>query len=146
MMRADLLYPEGFHPDWHSMTPDISRQANARRRRDVGLVKYNFIDFGISTKFNETDTNRVVSGRKGLDQEVPELHMRDEYDAFALDVFILGNVYKKVLVSVRTGVKVHGKTSADINSEISKPMLSETPLRLDDVRRTRRPTNGRSGT
>ena len=139
------MYPNGFHPRDTFLTPDYSSFAKyySRTRRPV---KYYFIDFGISTKFNETDTNRVVSGRKGLDQEVPELHMRDEYDAFALDVFILGNVYKKVLVSVRTGVKVHGKISADINSEISKPMLSETPLRLDDVRRTRRPANGGSGT
>ena len=104
MMKADSLYPEGFHPDWKAMTPDIRGPAKARRRRDAGPMKYYFIDFGISTKFKESDKNHLVSGRKGLDQEVPELHMRDEYDAFALDIFVLGNVYKRVLVDVRTNV------------------------------------------
>ena len=69
-------------------------------RRDVDPINYYFIDFGISSKFNKSDTNRLVYGFKGVDREVPELYNRLKYDPFPLDVFILGNVYRRVLIEV----------------------------------------------
>lgn len=63
-------------------------------------MRYYFIDFGISTKFEESDTDRRVLGKLGLDKDVPELDDYIEYEAFPVDVFILGNVYRQVFVEV----------------------------------------------
>ena len=101
MMKGDSLYPKGFHPQWQSMLPDVQRSAKPLRRRDARPVKYYFIDFGISTKFEELDTNRLVSGFDGRDRELPELYERIRYDPFSADVFILGNVYRRMFVEVR---------------------------------------------
>ena len=104
MMDATFLYPFGFHPYLQTMTPDIRREAKSLRRRDVGPIKYYFIDFGISSKFDESNTNRLVSGRDGLDQQVPELRLQNTYDPFPLDVFILGNVYNNLFLGVRVHI------------------------------------------
>ena len=101
MMRADGLFPGGFHPYLQLMTPDILHRAKYLYRRDVRLIKYYFIDFGISLRFNESDTNRLVYGFKGMDREVPELFDGLKYDPFPLDIFILGNFYRRTLVEVR---------------------------------------------
>ncbi len=36
-------------------------------------VTYYFVDFGISTIFDPNDTHWLVTGRRSLDQDVPEL-------------------------------------------------------------------------
>ena len=43
----------------------------------------------------------MVTGRDGLDREVPELSYSVPYNPFAVDIFTLGNVYKKDFLQVR---------------------------------------------
>ena len=70
-----------------------------RRSRSSGAVKYYFVDFGISTKV-EPGESPLVLGRAGLDQEVPELSDEVPYDAFKVDVFIIGNTFKSMICDV----------------------------------------------
>jgi hypothetical protein len=100
-MDADALYPS-IKPHPHS----IGRSRDFRQfidplRRTEAHVKYYFIDFGISTRFLEGETH-LVTGIHGRDQDVPELSNTVPYDPFKVDVFILGNTYKKRLVEVRS--------------------------------------------
>ncbi|EJC99788.1 uncharacterized protein FOMMEDRAFT_112858 [Fomitiporia mediterranea MF3/22] len=101
MMDATTMYPKGFHPAAKLMDPSGVKPAPVRRRRDVSGVKYCFIDFGISTRFdpNVKEDERRVTGIDGLDRDVPELSANIPYDPFAVDVFILGNVYRKSLLN-----------------------------------------------
>lgn len=92
-MLADQLYPGGFHPYRHALTPDLRREAKPLRRRDVMPMRYYFIDFGISTKLWGTP-----------DIDVPELRAYLHYEAFPTDIFILGNIYSRVLVKVSVRV------------------------------------------
>ena len=62
-------------------------------------VRYYFIDFGLSRMFKEGESPLVL-GRTGRDKEIPELSSEVPYDAFRADVFALGNLYYKELVSV----------------------------------------------
>ncbi|KAL5492968.1 hypothetical protein ACEPAI_4416 [Sanghuangporus weigelae] len=99
MMDADKMFPRGFHPTISvaEASPRI-RLAKPRRRRDVSYVRYYYIDFGISVKFDHDDDDKRVFGVIGQDDEVPELSQTEPYDPFFVDVFILGNLFKKTFL------------------------------------------------
>ena len=59
------------------------------------LPAYYLVDFGISSWFQPNETNRLVSGTSGLDQDVPELSDDVPYDPFKLDIFVLGNFFRQ---------------------------------------------------
>ncbi|TDL22598.1 hypothetical protein BD410DRAFT_748340 [Rickenella mellea] len=99
MMDAGEMFPNGFHPYAPWLERNGETKAKPLRRNDVS-VKYYFIDFGISSLFTDPDKPRLVSGNDGHDHEPPEFTMVSQirYNPFILDVFILGNVYKKQIV------------------------------------------------
>lgn len=99
-MDGDSLYPNGFHPSWQNMDSGLLSYARHIHRRDAGGVKYYFIDFGISTFFEDDQKPRLVTGMNGIDQDIPELSWTECYDPFPVDVRILGNVYRKYFTSV----------------------------------------------
>lgn len=99
-MEGDLLFPEGFHPIAQIMTPSCQRLAPYLRRKDVSSVKYYFTDFGISTRFENSQAPRLVTGHDGQDQDVPELSDDVPYDPFPVDIFTLGNLYKRHFIDV----------------------------------------------
>ncbi|KAI5120181.1 hypothetical protein M0805_002649 [Coniferiporia weirii] len=94
MMNANQMYPKGFHPVQYDFLPAYYDFAPYRKRREVKGMKYFFLDFGISTRFQEGEAREVV-GRKCGDKDVPELSSLVPYDPFATDIFILGNLYKE---------------------------------------------------
>ncbi|KAL5536539.1 hypothetical protein ACEPAF_361 [Sanghuangporus sanghuang] len=97
MMEGRALYGEdGFHPSDQDVTAgDITVLACPRTRRDVGFVKYYFTDFGLSSHFDEPKVLRLVVGNRAQDTDVPELSNVIPYDPFPVDVFTLGNVFKR---------------------------------------------------
>lgn len=103
MMDGDHLYPKSFHPCLTVADAGGKRLARPRRRRDSPGVKYYFTDFGLSSRFEDTEGTRLVTGWDGLDKEVPELQQPEPYDPFPVDIFILGNLFKKELTEVRDG-------------------------------------------
>ncbi|KAL5513661.1 hypothetical protein ACEPAH_4060 [Sanghuangporus vaninii] len=98
MMDARDLFPDGVHPDplWSALLHDRYVVARSLRRSDVKTVKYYFIDFGISSYFDDPLEPRLVTGIDGRDQEVPELDLERPYDPFAVDVYTLGNTYNEL--------------------------------------------------
>lgn len=102
-MDGQTLYPEGFHPSAQHLVPAANRLSKYIPRIYAPPVKYYFIDFDISVKFDKSSTGpRLTSGFFGQEKEVPELHIPEPYDPFALDVFILGKVFQKSFLDVRT--------------------------------------------
>ena len=93
MMDADAMYPEGFHPIHVGFKRDYSGWADYIPRSAAG-VKYYFVDFGISSHIPE-DRQSFVVGNFGRDQEPPELSTAVPYDAFKLDIFIIGNMFDR---------------------------------------------------
>lgn len=100
MMDGTNMYPGGFHPIAQFLEPSGRYNARYKLRANVS-VKYYFIDFGLSTHFPDTDGPRLVTGSRCQDREAPELSEINPYDPFALDVFLLGNVYRTVFIKVR---------------------------------------------
>ena len=98
MMDARPLYPNGHHPIRLKYTPDNVYRATPLYRMDHP-VRYYFIDFGISHRFQE-GSPRTLLGRRGRNQQVPELSATVPYDAFKVDVYALGDVYYKEFLLV----------------------------------------------
>lgn len=97
-MDARPLFPQGHHPVELDRTPDILYDATHLPRLDFP-VRYYFIDFGISTVFDEGESPYVL-GTKGRDKEPPELSDHIPYNAFMLDVYILGHLYQMEFLDV----------------------------------------------
>ncbi|OCH90630.1 hypothetical protein OBBRIDRAFT_825818 [Obba rivulosa] len=95
MMAADAMYPLGFHPILSRRLPDGKTTAPYLPRSAVG-VKYYYIDFGISAYIPPDKRPKLVTGFLGRDREVPELSATIPYDPFKVDIFIIGNVLRKV--------------------------------------------------
>nr|VWO99326.1 Ubiquitin ligase complex F-box protein GRR1, putative [Ganoderma boninense] len=111
MMDATSLFPDGFHPMYTDCLPqDITLSATQLSRNDVPVTYY-YVDFGISTWLKSEDTDRLVMGSDGLDQDVPELSDDVPYDPFKADIFILGNFFRQNFTQVRTIFLFGEKTS-----------------------------------
>lgn len=100
MMDAIAMYPRGFHAiradnlphDLHQLAPVLSRNQVP--------VTYYFVDFGISSWFHADEHERLVLGTDGLDKDVPELSDEVPYDPFKVDIFVLGNMFRKNFTAV----------------------------------------------
>ncbi|KAH8103564.1 kinase-like domain-containing protein [Cristinia sonorae] len=91
MMDGDILFPRGHHPISVHRTSDFSGYSRVLRRSSHS-IKYYFIDFGMSSHF-EPGESPYVLGEKGANQTAPELSTKIPYNAFMLDVYILGHAY-----------------------------------------------------
>ena len=107
MMDANSLYPDGFHPVHQQKHPTQFDFARYTERLYSTPVKYYFIDFGMSVMFSDKlGTNPVKWRTKdGREREAPEIkdYAHDKYfNAYLLDIFILGKVYERRLTQVST--------------------------------------------
>lgn len=100
MYDAEKVYPKGYHPAIEVLTMDVQTFAPHISRTAAGGVKYFVTDFGISTKFEEGE-ERLVLGTYCQDETVPELSDDIPYDPFPVDIYTLGNVFKRDLLDVK---------------------------------------------
>lgn len=92
-MDSSPLFPQGHHPIRERFLPDAVTVAPRLTRTAAGRVKYYYVDYGISS-YIPPDAPRLVVGRAGRDQEVPELSDTIPYDPFMVDIFSIGNVFR----------------------------------------------------
>ncbi|KAG8869656.1 hypothetical protein FRB97_004377 [Tulasnella sp. 331] len=98
MMDARGMFPKGWHPQQWTREPngkDLKGQNSTRTA--AGGVRYYFIDFGISTRGNDS-----VLGLDGQ-EEAPELSDDVPYNPYKLDVYILGMMYKHFIIEEVSG-------------------------------------------
>ena len=124
-MDGSDLFPDGVHPDplWSYLHPDQNISSEPRTRTEVGIIKYYIIDFGISTYFDDPSAPRRVTGIDGRDNKVPELSDTKPYDPLFVDVFTLGNAYKKLFAVCRSSAIVQEPSTLipDRNTAILTP-------------------------
>ncbi|KAH9918117.1 uncharacterized protein B0H18DRAFT_1032100 [Fomitopsis serialis] len=114
MMDAAAMYPRGFHPINESFLPNAKTMARPRPRTSVP-VRYYYIDYGLS----------VAVGSDGRDQEVPELSGDVPYDPFKVDIFIVGNLFRRMF---------HDRLSnVDFLVALFEPMVKSDPLARPDA-------------
>ncbi|KAL5513541.1 hypothetical protein ACEPAH_3940 [Sanghuangporus vaninii] len=108
---------------------DITALACPRTRRDVGFVKYYFTDFGLSSYFDDPKFLRLVVGNRAQDTDVPELSNFIPYDPFPVDVFTLGNVFKRNFLDKYSNVEF----LSSLCSEMTKPPPWLRPSAADSL-------------
>ena len=99
-MDPKPLYPKGFHTGAPGLDAEGKGYSNPRQRRNVRSVSYYFTDFSISSWFKDESKERLVTGRDCQDKALPEIHRDEPYDPFRADIFILGNLFKRIFVEV----------------------------------------------
>lgn len=106
-MDATPMYPQGFHFT-SSFNLDMNRDwtAEARplsRTECVTPVKYYFIDFGHSMRFNYEEPTLAMPAYGG-DKTAPEFRgdgINRPYDPFSTNVYYLGNALREIFLDVR---------------------------------------------
>ncbi|OSC97567.1 kinase-like protein [Trametes coccinea BRFM310] len=93
MVDAKALYPNGHHPVRIHYSSDAIYEIKPLSRAEHKL-NYYYIDFGLAAHFPPGASSYVV-GDVGRDTDVPELSSHVPYEAFAVDIFALGNLYAK---------------------------------------------------
>lgn len=97
MMEATSLFPNGHHPVHPEFALDLQESSRPYTRFEAPTpVRYFFLDFGLSSHI-QPGSSKFVVGVFGQDREVPELSATVPYDAFKLDIFILGNVLRRCI-------------------------------------------------
>ncbi|KAJ7162160.1 kinase-like domain-containing protein [Mycena filopes] len=94
LMDSRPLYPEPMHPiipcmkrDWTGDTRPLTRAKHP--------VKYYMADFGLSKQYPAGQPRALDKPFFGGDQTVPEFRSGEPCDSFAVDVYCLGNVFRK---------------------------------------------------
>ena len=101
LLDADAMYPDGFHPVAMERAGDFSDPARYISRTSAGAkAKYYYVDFGISVYIPEDVDQKLVTGVFGRDQDPPELSDLVPYDPFKLDIFIIGNMFRREFYQV----------------------------------------------
>ncbi len=131
MMDADSLFPKGYHPVQSHHLPDASALA-PQLWRAKGHIKYYYVDFGISVHL-PTDSPKLVVGGYGRDQDVPELSFDVPYDPFKVDIFILGNMFKREIYDVgRPHILWHSNSNLTHSLELLQRGFLVTFHQCDD--------------
>ncbi|KAF9534658.1 hypothetical protein CPB83DRAFT_802734 [Crepidotus variabilis] len=95
MMDAKSIIPTGWHFVSHFCEPDGMTRVKPLERRNHP-VRYYFVGFGNSCSF-PPGKQPLVNHLGAEDEEVPELLSRKPYDPYKLDIYTLGNVFKRQL-------------------------------------------------
>ena len=98
MVDGSPLYPQGFHPVHIHRSYDFTSTLHPLQRSEHP-VKYYFIDFGISSRFQDGQSPLVL-GTQGRDK-APELSKTIPYNAFQVDIWMLGRVFEQEFMEVR---------------------------------------------
>jgi len=104
MMDAKAIIPTGWHFVSHFCEPDGITKISPLERRSYP-VRYYFVGFG-SAYHVPHQKQPLVRDIGGGDGDVPELLHGKPYDPFKLDVYTLGNIFKKELHEVRL-LRIH---------------------------------------
>ncbi|KIK71987.1 hypothetical protein PAXRUDRAFT_181501, partial [Paxillus rubicundulus Ve08.2h10] len=103
MFDPSDLYPDSFHPMETSLRRDYSGPAK-HLTRTQRPPKYYFIDFGLSRRYDPSDTDPREEPIWGGDKEVPEFqHSNDPCNPFPTDIFYIGNAIKKDFIQAKRG-------------------------------------------
>ncbi|KII93060.1 hypothetical protein PLICRDRAFT_101119 [Plicaturopsis crispa FD-325 SS-3] len=135
LMDAADLFPQGWHPLRRDCALDALTQLPAPLSRTDHPVRYYFIDYGLSLRFSAGESH-IIHTRGGMPQEktVPELLVDAPYDAYKVDIYILGCVYRKELYEKFTGLDFLSPLIADM----THPDPSRRPTAAEALAQFRR--------
>ncbi|EED81131.1 predicted protein [Postia placenta Mad-698-R] len=101
-------------------------------------IKYYYVDYGLSVYIPPDIHPKLVLGDFGRDQDVPELSLTVPYDPFKVDIFIIGNMLKRIFHDQYSNVGfllplIQRMTQHD---PASRPNAQEALQQWQSIRRT----------
>lgn len=96
------MFIDAWHPSEQYMSEDLKRAAR-HRTRTQSPPRYYYIDFGISRKYEESNTNPLEVPIFGGDKDVPEFE-EDNFkprNPFPTDVWYLGHAIQETFLDVK---------------------------------------------
>ncbi|KAI0325242.1 hypothetical protein GY45DRAFT_1261218 [Cubamyces sp. BRFM 1775] len=133
MMDPRPLYPKLFHFASISDTRDWTGTAKHYTRTRTP-IKYYFIDFGLSRRFNPAKGPPRSRPIWGADRTVPEFHKSlQPCDPFPTDVYYLGNVIQTVFLDEYKGLDFMKPLVDDMIQEEpdNRPNMDQVVARFD---------------
>ncbi|TFY74936.1 hypothetical protein EWM64_g9077 [Hericium alpestre] len=121
VMDGKRMFPHGFHMERPHRDERGRSLSGVRTRTQVGGVKYYYIDFGESMRF-DSDGDIRIDVRSKANIHAPETRGADRppYDPFKTDIYALGMTYTKLLLKDYEG-------NFDILTPLLNEMTSEDP-------------------
>lgn len=135
LMEATALFPKSFHPVYDELLPDGYTPAPILSRICVP-VKYYYVDFGISVFIPPDVHPKLAIGPHGRDKEVPELSETVPYDPFKVDIFILGNFFRRYFYDKFSNVDFFLPLIRSMTQEVptSRPTAAEALAQWKTIR------------
>ncbi|OCH83827.1 hypothetical protein OBBRIDRAFT_840177 [Obba rivulosa] len=136
MMDLKPLYPNLFHPVAQDFNRDYKGQAS-HHTRTKRPVKYFFIDFGISRKYDVGQEAPLEPPIFGGDKSVPEFQMSiDPVNPFPTDIYYLGNMIREEFLNSTSGLEFMQPLVADMvrKDPTQRPTINEVAARFDELR------------
>ena len=102
MFDPQPMYPQMFHPRSPEKSLDY-RGSPKHSTRTARPVRYYFIDFGLSRRYNPNDGPPREHPIRGGDKSVPEFKNWDGelLDPFPTDIYYVGNMIQESVLQVR---------------------------------------------
>ncbi len=99
-MDPKPLYPIMYHPADDDMKQDFSGRVK-HLTRTAHPVKYYWIDFGLSRKYDPDGPPPLETDFISGDKTIPEFQGQDKaYDPFPVDVYCAANIIRKDFLQV----------------------------------------------
>ncbi|KAI0769063.1 hypothetical protein BD413DRAFT_88151 [Trametes elegans] len=141
------MFPEMYHPRVRYRSRDWKRSVKYFTRT-VRPVRYHYIDFGLSRKFNPEDGPPRAVAIRGGDKTVPEFQHWDgePLDPFPTDIYYLGNMIREIVFQEFKGAKFLSPLVEDMvqDDPSKRPTIQEVVQRYNDCLRSVGPWKLRS--
>ncbi|KAG1792652.1 uncharacterized protein HD556DRAFT_1379030 [Suillus plorans] len=137
MLMDGCMFIDAWHPSEQYMSEDLKRPARYRTRMQ-SPPKYYYIDFGISRKYEASNTNPLEDPIFGGDKEVPEFK-EDNFkprNPFPTDVWYLGHAIQETFLDHYSGVEFLGGLVSDMmdSDPAQRPNMDEVFSRFQVIR------------
>uniref|UniRef100_A0A8H7XN86 Protein kinase domain-containing protein n=1 Tax=Psilocybe cubensis TaxID=181762 RepID=A0A8H7XN86_PSICU len=128
LMDTSKLIPKGNHfVRWDSHTGKLFEKFEWKTRWSVMPIQYYIIDFGISLQCLSKDARGL--GQWGQDRTVPEMLKNEWCNLFMVDIYQLGNVFKRCITRYQ-GLNAF----IELADAMTKENPNERPTATESVR------------
>ncbi|TFK74319.1 hypothetical protein BDN72DRAFT_81440 [Pluteus cervinus] len=135
MMDGNEMFPEGWNAVDGRWTPRGQKHSNAYTRTQRP-PRYHFIDFGLSRRFDPSDTNPLAEPIAGGDRTVPEFKTNKEaFNPFQTDIYYIGNTIREFIMK-GTPFEYKGYYGTGFLGPLIRDMVQDDPTKrptIDEV-------------
>ncbi|KAH7907466.1 hypothetical protein BJ138DRAFT_1129149 [Hygrophoropsis aurantiaca] len=137
MMDARSLFIDAYHPQRQKIKRDLSGVAR-HYTRTQRPPKYYFIDFGLSRRYDPSNTNPLEDQIWGGDKTVPEFQKSPApCNPFPTDIYYIGNLIREDFLQTKIGFEFIEPLISDMvhDDPGKRPTIDEVVVRFDEIRK-----------